>query len=82
MIESSLQALILQQKGKETERQILLGDAVSLPSLRRLIKQRASLRKTAMEQLQRGFDVLIVSSQLDTVVSFGEKQNGFFFLVG
>ena len=82
MIESSLQTLILQQKGRETERQILLGDAVSLPSLRRLIKQRASLRKTAMEQPQRGFDVLIVGSQLDTVVSFGEKQNGFFFLVG
>ena len=35
-----------------------------------------------MEQPQRGFDVLIVGSQLDTVVSFGEKQNGFFFLVG
>ena len=82
MIESSLQALILQQKGKETERQIVLGDAVGLPSLRRLIQQRASLRKTAMEQLQRGFDVFIVGSQLDAVVSFGEKQNGFFFLVG
>ena len=82
MIERSLQARILQQKGKETERQIVLGDAVSLPSFRRLIKQRASLRKTAMKQFQRGFDVFIVGSQLDTVISFGEKQNGFFFLVG